>query len=162
LRGLKIWGVYSRLRELNDQRCLLDGRNGRRNERERPMKPKDFCFDCGSPTPLHNKGCAVNRCFTCQGDGKIMMGTNDPEHPLRAIPCPSCQTKRELDKVETEAAIRRRAVTIKKQIERRYCPSCGSVLRFTKTGKIRKHDNRNWRPDAALNFPVCEQSGGTL
>jgi hypothetical protein len=33
------------------------------------------------------------KCFTCQGDKKIMASTGDRYHPLQAIPCPTCQGK---------------------------------------------------------------------
>jgi len=32
-------------------------------------------------------------CMTCSDDRKVLQGTGDPEHPLKAVPCPDC-TKR--------------------------------------------------------------------
>jgi hypothetical protein len=33
----------------------------------------------------------VRRCVYCDGSKNAIIGTTDPKHPLRAVPCPECQ-----------------------------------------------------------------------
>jgi hypothetical protein len=33
----------------------------------------------------------IIRCMYCSGDKIALIGTTDPKHPLRKVPCPECQ-----------------------------------------------------------------------
>lgn len=40
------------------------------------------------------RGAKQKPCSVCGGDKKIMMATDDPTYPMRAVPCPKCATPR--------------------------------------------------------------------